>query len=86
MAIKGQITIDETFILEVDADPAVEGIDAPLSSIALLDSETGHGLWIKSGPNSTDWQNMGNQLSGIIDGGNPASYFDSLLCINGGGV
>lgn len=56
MAKKGQITVDEVYIVEVDSDPKVDGVEAPLSSIALLDNEEVGRAWIKTGPGNTDWE------------------------------
>lgn len=55
MALKAQITINETLILEVDSDPSIDGVDAPLSSIALLDNDIDGKAWIKTSALSTGW-------------------------------
>lgn len=55
MAKLGGITIDEIEVLEVDQDPSVNGIEAPLSSIALLNDKNNGASWLKTGPVSTDW-------------------------------
>lgn len=88
MALKGRITVDETHIVEVDADPSMDGVDAPLSSIALLDDDISGKAWIKTGPSSTDWDplNGATPSTGFLDGGTPSSIFDSLADIDGGGV
>ena len=89
MAIKGSITLDEIFIIEVDADPTVDGVDAPISSIALLDSPSDYGMWLKVGSSPTDWKDIANQkaeASGFIDGGSPSTVYDTLVDIDGGSV
>lgn len=57
MALKGLLTVDETNILEVDADPSTSGgVAAPLSSIAMLDNNgVSAGLWLKTGAADTAW-------------------------------
>jgi hypothetical protein len=93
MSVKAQVTINETLIVEVDSDPSMDGVDAPLSSIALIDNNISGKAWIKIGPNNTDWESIviSSQLESItsyafLDGGTPSSIFDSLEQIDGGGI
>lgn len=58
MASKGQITVNETLILEVNSDPSSDGITAPLSSIAVLDNNNEGKAWIKTGASSTEWSRI----------------------------
>jgi len=54
--ILGLITVNNKSVLEVDADPRVSGVDAPLGSLAMLNSNNTSGAqFIKIGPNPTDW-------------------------------
>lgn len=53
MALLGLITIDQISILEVDADPSVSGVSAPVSSMALLYGTLG--VWVKYGAADTNW-------------------------------
>lgn len=76
MANLGGITVDELVIIEVDSDPSVQGVDAPLSSIALLNNGEGGVGWMKTGPLSTDWSRLGSNGSvTIVDGGTPTTTF-----------
>lgn len=55
MALKGQISIDEINVLEVDADPSVggQGVFAPVGSLAILNG--GKSIWQFEGPLDTNW-------------------------------
>lgn len=77
MALKGQITIDETFILEVDADPSIDGVDAPLSSIALIDNNVNGKIWIKTSASSTGWTEIPLSTAGVSYGSPVALSPDS---------
>ena len=72
---------DEIEILEVDQDPSISGIDAPLSSIALLNDKISGASWIKTGPAPTDWTNQkiiqSNDSIIVIEGGTPSSTYIS---------
>ena len=55
MAITAQITLNEILIVEVDSDPSVGGVSAPIGSMALLDDKVNGKLWVKSGAGDTNW-------------------------------
>ena len=64
MAIKGQLTLDELNIIEVNADPSVggQGVFAPVGSIALLDDDVDTaGLWLKATTADTGWYRVANE-------------------------
>lgn len=83
MGIIGSITLDEVSILEVDSDPSINGIDAPLSSIALLNDKNKGVGWLKTGPLITDWSSLAqNETIKLIDGGTPSTSF--IYCFDGG--
>lgn len=58
MALVSTLTLNETLLLEVDADPSIDGVDAPLSSIALIDNSVDGRVWIKTGASSTSWSRI----------------------------
>lgn len=64
MAITGQLTLNEILIIEVDADPSVGGVSAPIGSIALLDDNTNGRMWIKSGATDTSWAIITRHIDG----------------------
>jgi hypothetical protein len=67
MALKALITIDETNLIEVDADPSLgAGVSAPLSSIAVLDDGSSSGMWLKTGTANTAWSPV---FANIVKGG-----------------
>lgn len=83
MGIISGITIDEVVIVEVDDDPSIVGIDAPLSSIALLNNKYQGACWIKTGPSSTDWSILQkSEVGNIVDGGIPFSAY--VYYVDGG--
>lgn len=92
MAIKAQITVNETLILEVDSDPTIDGISAPLSSIVIIDNGVDGKMWIKTSTEDTGWTEIPNKNdvislsnNGFIDGGSPIeSDYDSQFAIDGG--
>lgn len=53
MALLGSITLNEIQILEVDASPVLDGIDADTGSLAIVTD--GSKLFLKTGALSTDW-------------------------------
>jgi len=64
MAITGQITVNQSYVLEVDADPSVSGVIAPQGSIAMLQGAAG--FWQKTGSGDTGWtQLLGGDASGV---------------------
>lgn len=76
MASKGNISINEINVYEVDADPTVSGVPALTGSIAIYDNR---GFWQKVGPLDTDWapislsEKSGSVLAGDFSG-NPKTY------------
>lgn len=64
MAIIGQLTLDQVSILEVDSDPSVGGVSAPIGSIATLYDTVNGRLWIKSGGADTAWSIITRLASG----------------------
>lgn len=61
MANLGSITINEIEIIEVDASPAVSGVDASIGSLAI--NTNGDSLFLKTGPLTTDWGSIGVEYS-----------------------
>ena len=63
--VLGQITVNDTWVLEVDSDPSVGGATAPISSIAVLNdgSGTNGSSWVKTGSASTAWSPVINVTS-----------------------
>jgi hypothetical protein len=56
MTLKGFISIDELYLVEVDADPTVSSVTAPLSSLAIMNNGgVSSGLWVKTGTADTAW-------------------------------
>jgi len=53
MAQTGQVTVNQTYLLEVDTDPSVSGVAAPQGSLAML--QGGSGFWQKTGSGDTNW-------------------------------
>lgn len=74
MAMKAQITVNETLIIEVDQDPSIDGVDAPLSSVAVIDNSSDGRMWIKTSASNTGWTEMLNktQVTELI---NQISYY-----------
>lgn len=55
MAITGQLTINQTSLIEVDSDPTVVGVSAALGSIAIIYDNANARLWMKTGAGDTAW-------------------------------
>lgn len=53
MALLGSITLNEIQILEVDASPVLDGIDADTGSLAIVTD--GSKIFLKTGALATDW-------------------------------
>lgn len=71
MANLGSITINEIEIIEVDASPAVSGVDASIGSLAI--NTDGDSLFLKTGPLTTDWGSIGVEYSYRIGTANQTS-------------
>lgn len=63
MAILGQITVDEIYILSVDSDPAASSTVAPIGSLATLDDNTNAKIWLKTGAANNAWSIVPNQAN-----------------------
>lgn len=63
MAVLGQITVDEIYILSVDADPAGSSTPAPIGSIATLDNNTNGIMWLKTGSGDSAWSLIPRQAN-----------------------
>jgi hypothetical protein len=61
MANLGSITINEIEIIEVDASPAVSGVDASIGSLAI--NTNGDSLFLKTGSLTTEWGSIGVEYS-----------------------
>jgi pectin methylesterase-like acyl-CoA thioesterase len=57
MAIVGSLTLNEILVLEVDADPAQFGLEAPSGSIAMLTD--GSDIFLKKEGNEDAWMRLG---------------------------
>ena len=53
--IIGLLTVNNKTILELDEDPKVNGVDAPIGSIAMVNINNVGQQFIKVGPNPLDW-------------------------------
>lgn len=85
---QARITVDELAIIEVDADPTISGLDAPIGSIALLKTGAG-GMWQKTGSGSSNWTistSSGGTTNYQIDGGVASSIYGGTTGIDGGGA
>lgn len=80
MAIKQQITLDEISLLELDADPTVSGVDAPVGSFSFLNG--GQGSWQKISVSNTGWQKMANES--LLRYAFEVPYYTALTTVNSG--
>lgn len=75
MSEQARITVNEVVIVEVDADPAISGVDAPIGSLAILDG--GAQLWQKYGVSTTAWKGVSSpsipQTVWVNKGGNDST-------------
>lgn len=62
MASTGLITINGKRVIEVDADPSVSGVAAPIGSLALFDDAGSGKLFIKTGSGNTAWTEAGANI------------------------
>ena len=73
MAEIGRNTLNQTDLLEVNADPSVQGVAAPVGSVAMLYDEanpTAYGQWQKVGLADTDWKKLNpGKKSGYVNPG-----------------
>lgn len=67
MAIIGKRSLNNKWLLEVDADPRDSGVQAPLGSLALYEDGVSGYLFVKNGPGDTNWQ------QGDLDFGPPVT-------------
>jgi hypothetical protein len=74
MAITGQVTVNQTYVLEVDTDPSVSGVTAPQGSLAIL--QGGQGFWQKIGALDTNWQAVGGTT---VVGATSHTIFEDFL-------
>lgn len=89
MAIVGSITIGELQILEVDADPTIAGLSAPLSSIAMIYGSVSGDVWVKTGAANNAWTSTtvgGGSSNYQIDGGRADSNYGGTSTVDGGGA
>lgn len=59
----GRLTLDDLEIVEIEADPTIVGVDAPLGSLGISAS---FGVFQKTGSGSTGWTKMQAQAFPII--------------------
>jgi hypothetical protein len=71
MAIEGSITLNELSIAEVDSDPSVSGADLPIGSIATIGDGVNFGLYLKTGPLSTNWTQLSLSTGSFTQGSIP---------------
>ena len=85
--VLGLITVNSKQVLEVDDEPNILGVVAPIGSMAMYDSGTVGSLWVKTGaaddawqrvdlPEGQDWQIDGNELTGA-SAATPNEFFGS---------
>jgi hypothetical protein len=86
--VLGQLTIGELQILEIDADPSIGGLAAPLSSVAMLFGSGTGNVWVKTGTSNTAWTSttVAGAVSYQVDGGNATSNYNQTSPIDGGGA
>ncbi len=84
MVLKAQITVNETLIVEVDEDPSLSGVEAPLSSVAMIDNDSDGRMWIKTSALDTGWTEIPNraQVTSLI---NEKTIFEQLIYVEKGG-
>lgn len=82
--ITGFVTLDETYIFEVDADPSASaGTVAPVGSLAIVKATSG--LWQKTTAPDTGWALVSSSgSSSNIDGGTDSSVYTTAQVIDGG--
>jgi hypothetical protein len=65
--VLGQLTIGELQILEIDADPSIGGLAAPLSSVAMLYGSGTGNVWVKTGTSDTAWTSTTSSGTGTVN-------------------
>lgn len=72
MAVESGITVNEVLILEVDASPISDPVEAPIGSLALLGDGVSGLMWIKTGGADSAWTKIhqGNVANNQIAFGN----------------
>lgn len=94
MAVESGITVNEVLILEVDASPIIDPVDAPIGSLAMLGDGVSGLIWIKTGAANSAWTKIhqgnvaNNQVAfgdsnGNIVGSGDLTWNGSSLSITG---